>query len=451
MSGTPAYYKTVSWAVAQMKAAGLKDAHVEDFDATLSIPTAGEARILGDEGYGAGSKDVVLHSTMVGGRGPVNGSVTAPMIYVGHGTAADLIGRDMTGKIAVLHTTPNPGLYSADENGRPAQLIKAGAVGVIEILEQPGNMQSFDADRHGCGTSLCVTVGGEDGYFLEGVLGKAAAAGKAVNARLSSTATLRTGQRSGNGVATIPGKSKRTIIINAHADAWFVGANDNAGGLATLVALARYFAKQPQPEHTLVFVASAGHHTQGLGIPNFRLKHEADYVAPADLIINLEHLAASGMVRSSTTTWNNFGRPFVPTTTEWPMSVAVSNRAPFLIDLWRHGARCFGLSTQRVVDTTPPGELGSYNHISRMAGALNPEGKSAYSQLKDVNDVPLTQMIASTVFYHTTGETVDSVPDEGLERAARFHAYLIAAADKATTAQLRGAPSTPDVNCPPTP
>jgi hypothetical protein len=52
MSGAPAYYKTVSWAVDQLKNAGLADAHLEDFEASLSIPTAGEVRILGDSSFG---------------------------------------------------------------------------------------------------------------------------------------------------------------------------------------------------------------------------------------------------------------------------------------------------------------------------------------------------------------------------------------------------------------
>ncbi len=400
VSGTPAYYKTAAWAVDQLKAAGLKDAHLEDFTATLSIPTAGEARILGDSAYGEGSGDIVLQSAMVGGRGPVNGSVTAPMIYVGHATAADLLGRDVKGKIAVLHTTPNPGMYSADEIGRPAELIKAGAVGVIEILDQVGNMQSYDADRHGCGTSLCLTVGGADGYFLENMLGKAGLAGKTVSAKLSSTATTQTGLKTANGVATIPGKSKRTIIINAHADAWFVGADDNAGGLATAIALARYFAKQPKPEHTLVFVVSAGHHTPGRGGPAFRANHDKDYVADTDLFINLEHVAGQGVIRQMPVTQSdNFGRPMVSATTEWPKTVAVSNRAPFLIDVWRQGAACFGLAVQRVVDTAPNGEPGAF---------------------RDLQGVPITQMISAGPLYHTSGETVDSAPDAGLERAARF-------------------------------
>jgi hypothetical protein len=446
MSGAPAYYKTASWAVDQLKEAGLPDAHLEDFEASLSIPMSGEARILGDASFGEGTRDVVLQSAMVGGRGPVNGRITAPMIYVGHATAADLAGRDVRDKIAVMHGN---GVYGADEIGRPTALIKAGAAGVVEILDQIGNMQSFDGDRHGCGTSLCFTLGGADGFFLENVLGKAAVAGKIVAARLSASAELRTGLKSANGVATLKGKTDRTIIINAHADAFYVGGDDNASGLATEIALARYFAKQPKLEHTLVFVVSAGHHSAGMGLPNFRVKHESDYVANADLIVNLEHVSNIGVVRSVVTRQNdNFGSQVVATTTEYPKAVAVSNRAPFLIDLWRQGAKCFGLATQRTVDTLPPGEMGAFLTIERIVGQ---DPNVAAVGLKNLTDTPITQMISAGPLYHTSGETLDAVPTPGLERAARFHAYLIKTSDKASAALLRGAAWASQPACPSTP
>jgi hypothetical protein len=446
MSGAPAYYRTASWAVDQLKRAGLTDAHLEEFEASLSIPTAGQARILGDASFGEGTQDVVLQSAMVGGRGPVNAAITAPMIYVGHATAADLAGRDVRGKIAVMHGT---GVYGADEIGRPAALIKAGAVGVIEILDQIGNMQSFDGERHGCGTSLCFTAGGADGFFLEHILGEAAIAGKMVSANLSANAELRTGLKSANGVATLKGKTDRTIIINAHADAFFVGGDDNASGLATEIALARYFAKQPTLDHTLVFVVSAGHHSAGMGLPNFRLMHEHDYVGNTDLIINLEHVSNVGVVRSVVSKQDdNFGLQMVATATEYPKAVAVSNRAPFLIDLWRQGAKCFGLAIQRTVDTLAPGEMGAFLMIERMAGQ---DPKLAAAGLKNLSDTPITQMISAGPLYHTTGETLDAVPTPGLERAARFHAYLIKASDKAPAGLLRGAAWSPQRACPATP
>jgi hypothetical protein len=448
MSGAPAYYKTVSWAVDELRKAGLADAHLEDFQADLSTPLSGEARVLGDPSFGEGTRDVVLQSAIVGGRGPVNGVVTAPLIYVGHASSADLLGRDVKGKIAVIHSLPDPGLFGVPEIGRPTSLMKAGAMGVIEILDQIGNMQSYDGDRHGCGEQLCFTVGGADGFFLENMLGKAGMAGKTVSARLSATSSLRTGLKTANGIATLPGATDRTIIINAHADAFFVGADDNAGGLATQLALARYFTKRPRLSHTLVFVVSAGHHTEGVGLRDFRLKHEADYVSKADLIINLEHLSNVGVVRDLVMKQNdNYGARMVATTTEFPKAVAVSNRAPFLIDLWRQGAKCFGLSIQRVVDTAAPGELGAFTTIEGMAGR---DPDIAAAKLKNVT-IPVTQMISAGPLFHTSGETVDAVPAPGLERAARFHAFMIQAADKAAASLLLGSPWTPRARCPETP
>jgi hypothetical protein len=430
ISGTPEFYDTVQWAVGELAKAGLKDAHVEDFTARLVVPVAGGIRLTGSAGFGAGSSDVVLTSAMVGGRNAVNGTVTAPLVFVGHASDADLVGRDVKGKIAVVHSTPNPGLFSTNENGRLAPLIRLGAAGVIEILEQPGNMQSFDGDRHGCSPNLCFTIGGEDGFFLEGVLGKAGAAGKTIVATLTARSEERPDVKTANGIATISGKSDRTILINAHADAFFSGADDNGGGVATLLALARHFAKGPQPERTLVFIVSAGHHSPGNGLSQFRRVHDADYVANADLVLNLEHVGVAGMVRSTVERQsNNFGLKPLATTTEFPKQVGISNRAPFLVDLWRQGANCFGLNLQRIVDRSNPGELGAFRDAM----------------------FPATQMISAGPLYHTSGETADAVPDEALERAARFHAFFVAEVDKASAALLRGGEWTNRTGCPPTP
>lgn len=62
-----------------------------------------------------------------------------------------------------------------------------------------------------------------------------------------------------NILAVIPGKRKETIVISAHYDHLGVrnndiynGADDNASGVATLLAMAQYFKKNP-PQHRLIF------------------------------------------------------------------------------------------------------------------------------------------------------------------------------------------------------
>lgn len=432
ITGRPAYDRTVAWAVERFRAAGLADARLEYFHARdLHLPVSGEVRLLGTDALGTGSRDIILRSAMIGGEGPVNGHVSAPLVYVGQGLDADLAGRNLVGRIAVLVSTPNPSLYSALPAKRIGAALSAGAVGVIEIQAQAGNLQSFDRDRHGCGTGLCFTVGGEDGYFLQNVLGAATKAGETVSASLSARSeTLN--PRIANAVATLPGKSERSMIIVAHADGWFGGADDNGSGLAVMTALARHFARLPQLERTLVFVATAGHHSTSVnGARAFRTRHADDYLANADLIINLEHPAQSDLMRSylyreST----NFGSPFVMTTGDLPKQVAVSDRSLLLEDLWRQAIDCFGLDLQRTIDRELPGDLNAF---------------------ADLKGVPRTQMIASGGLYHTSGDDLWSVPEAALERAARFHAHLIATVAQAPPGLPRVGRARPTAQCPPTP
>jgi hypothetical protein len=432
VTGRPAYQTTVEWVAAQFSAAGLSDAHLESFRETaVNLPVSGEVRLIGSDGMGAGSRDVILHSAMVEGDGPVNGTLIAPLVYAGQGLDADLAGRDLKGRIAVIFTTPDPSIYAAIPARRIGQVMAAGAVGVIEILVQPGNLKSFDRDRHGCGQQLCFTIGGEDGYFLENVLGAAAKAGKTVTATLSAKSETLDNEIS-NVVATIPGKTDRTVIIDAHADGWFGGADDNGSGLAVMIALARHFARQGKLDRTLVFFASAGHHSGGAnGVRAFRVVHDKDYVSDADLILNIEHVAQSAMMRSYIKRQDdNFGSTMVAASGDLPKQVGVNNRAPFLIDLWRQGIRCFGLDVQRVVDTALPGDLHGF---------------------ADLKDVAQTQMIASGGVYHTSGDDLYSVPPEALERAARFYAYFIAQVANAPADQLRGGHWSTEMRCPATP
>src|SRR5215472_12357464 len=61
---------------------------------------------------------------------------------------------------------------------------------------------------------------------------------------------------------TLPGATDENVILVAHRDGWFEGANDNGTGVATLLGLAEYFARVPkeQRRRTLVFLGTNGHH-----------------------------------------------------------------------------------------------------------------------------------------------------------------------------------------------
>lgn len=84
-----------------------------------------------------------------------------------------------------------------------------------------------------------------------------------------------------NVVATIPGKrSNEFVIFSGHydhlgtgkavnGDTIFNGANDDASGTTAVVTLAKYYAKQPKPERTLLFVAFTAEESGGYGATYF--------------------------------------------------------------------------------------------------------------------------------------------------------------------------------------
>jgi hypothetical protein len=412
-AATPAFVHTIEWTVNEFKAAGLKDAKVESYavPGTMWVPESWRLQVVGDPAFGSGTQTVTLQSAFPqpGGATIPGGSLTAPVVFAGHGTDADLAGHDVKGKIAVVHIRPEPSLFGSAEQGVAAKIVARGAVGVINAVEGPGNALYFDT-RFACGKAPCFMVGGQDGWFLEQVIGKAANAG--VLDRLKVSIGLSSEEKSGltsaNGVATIPGQTGKRILINAHADGYFQGGDDNASGLAVLVALARYFAKQPQPRHTLMFVASGGHHGPGNG-PAALVAAHPDLKDDTLLVINLEHVAYLDVVRGKTRAANNTGMVWETSVTESAKAVGVTNESPFLIDLWSRAPRCYGVATYQSAGAGVPGDLGGYRTLA----------------------VPMTQMIQSGTFYHSSGDVYEAVPAEGLERAARFHAFFVDQVDRA--------------------
>jgi hypothetical protein len=424
-AATPAFMHTIEWAVSELKAAGLRDAKVETYavPGTMWVPQSWQLQIIGDPAFGAGTQTVTLRSAFPqpGGASIPGGTLIAPVIYVGHGTDADLAGRDLAGKIAVVRVRPEPSLFGAGEQGVALKLAKRGAAGVINAIEGPGNAQYIDP-RFACGAAPCFMIGGQDAWFLQEVIGKAAKVNLLDRLKIGMSLVSREqeGLTSANGVATIPGQSGTRIIINAHADGYFQGGDDNASGLAAMLGLARYFAKQPKPKHTLMFVASGGHHGPGNGPASLVAAHP-ELKSGTLLILNLEHVAYADVVRGKVRAADNIGMSWEISVTESAKAVGVTNESPFLFDVWRQASRCYGVATYQSAGTTVSGDLGGYRPLN----------------------VPMTQMIQSGTFYHSSGDVYEQVPAEGLERAARFHAFLIEQADQAAESLIAAGKGSP--------
>jgi len=416
VSGFPSSAKTVDWAVRQFRDAGIADVKSQpirqEANAAFWLPLSWEVRLLGDAAFGSGSADVVLESAMPLTPSEIkNNSLTAPLVYVGTANSSLVRHIDVRGKIAVQLSIPQGHMVfeRSAVTSRAQDLMKRGAVAVLNLVRLPGNELSRDFSN--CG-GPCFNIGGRDGLFLETVLDRATQAGlhDKVSARLSLKTETRVGLQAQNGVAVIAGnKSDEAIIVDAHVDAWFEGAGDNADGLAVMVALARHFAKPAnKPRRTLVFVASAGHHSPGINGPRNFTSANPDLAKQAVLVLNIEHVAQRNFSPARSVSEDGY-RQAVADTGEAPIVVGVSNSAPFLNDLVQQGVVRYGANFVSEPSTMQSGETGGFAAI----GAAK-----------------ITVMQAPPL-YHTTGEALDVISTPGLERIARFLAFFLKEIDAA--------------------
>jgi len=227
------------------------------------------------------------------------------------------------------------------------------------------------------------------------------------------TETFR-GLKATNAVAVIPGKSAETIVLNAHVDGWFDGAGDNADGLAVLVALARHYGKAGNtPARTLVFVASAGHHTPGINGPRSFVTSNPDLAKQAVMLVNIEHVAQRNFSPARTTSKDGY-REAVADSGEAPIAVGVTNNSPFLQGLVDAGPARYGVNFVSERSTFQSGEAGGWSTLN----------------------VAKVCVMQAPPLYHTTGEVLDVISTPGLERIARFLANFVTEAGNAATAKL---------------
>ncbi len=437
ITGFPSGSKTIQWAVDEFRAAGISDVELQQFnqdqDASIWLPLSWEVRLIGDPAFGAGSEDVVLESAMplsagdlTGGTaaggdratdGPWSGSLTAPLVYVGTASPAELANIDVRGKVAVQKAIPqgHTVFVRSPVGPRSRDLLNRGAVAVLTIIDLPGNMRARDI---GCGGGTCFNLGGRDGHFVESVMNAAAEAGTLGDLRVQMRLESQrfSGLSAANGVAIIPGTSRshEYVVLNAHADGWFDGAGDNADGLAVLVALARHFGMPGmQQERSIVFLASAGHHSSGLSGPGHFVAMNPEIAERAVLVVNLEHTAQRHITPARSNHEDGY-REWTMDSHEAPIVAGITNLAPFLEGLVERGIQRYGTNFVSGPNTMASGEGGTY----RRAG------------------IPVFTTMQGPPMYHTTGEVLEMVSTPGLERMARFMAFFVKEVSRAHGGQI---------------
>jgi hypothetical protein len=402
--------ETHGWVLRQLEAAGLRDTRTQTYTATQPVwhPKSWEVKLVATVKAGPLSRDVVLESAFpTSGSQLRSGPLRAALVDVGAVTDSSLPGADVKGKVAVQTLHPQAGAFSerTRTTERARELAKRGAVAVLNVVEQAGNMHVRDFSN--CGVP-CFNLGTDDGRFLKTVMARAGPAGAAADLAVSIglEVEMRQGLQGHNTIGTVPGRrDDEVVVVNAHADGWFDAAGDNGDGLAVLVALARHFAKAPPPERTLLFVASGGHHGGGMNGPSNLVAMNPELAKKTVLVLNLEHIAQLYFRND----------PFRVEAVEQPMGFGISNEAPALADIARRGMQRYGFALRPQFSNSTAGDLGGYAPLG----------------------VPRVQAIHAGPMYHTSGDTLDTISTPGLERAARFYAFFVTEVTKTDRALLQ--------------
>lgn len=420
VSGFPSAHATGTWVAEQFQQAGINAVHVQQLDqqadAQLWLPTSWEVTLLGGSQFGTASQDVSFTTAVALAPSEIpGGSITAPLVYVGTGSPAELLHIDVLDKIAIQRITPQAHLVFERARFVPQarDIMSRGALAVINIIDQPGNEMARDMSN--CG-GPCFNIGGRDSHFLTAVMNAAAEAGTIdqLQLRLNLESRIHTNLSAENIVAVIAGQGPETLVLNAHMDAWYDGAGDNGDGLAVLIALARHFARpEIKLQRTLVLIASAGHHTPGLNGPRNAVSMNPELFSNSLLIFNLEHVAQRNFSPARSQFEDGY-REYIADSGEAPIVVGISNESAFIEQLFNEGVERYGTNFVSGPSTMASGEGGGY----RLAG------------------VPIVTTMQAPPLYHTSGEVFEVVSTPGLERMARFMAWFVKQVDKADREQI---------------
>jgi hypothetical protein len=418
IAGTDAERRTAEYLAGRFRDAGLQSVRLEDVHGGAQWwPTDWQVTLLADPGAGAGSADYTLASAFPAlqlGEGAMQvEKLAAALVYAGLGQPADLAGRELAGRIAVVRSVLQADPFFQTARGHIGDIVRAGAVGVIVAIDAPGNFQ-YALENLGSTEVPCFLVGGDDGRFLQQVLG--AAGTRPVRVRMAMRSELRPSWRGLNAVAVLPGRTEDAVLVIAHLDGYFHAANDNGGGLASLISLAHHFGKRPRTlKRQHVFVGTSGHHEFSDGVRRFIAAHP-DLMAKTQLVMNLEHPSSLYSYYRGPLRLDRASVPgqLVTTTGQGTRAVSISNGNARLLAIYRDAIHRRGIVVDATVNQRPTGDAFDFFRTG----------------------LPVVQIIDANLWFHSSADRIETIHPAGLERATRLYAEILDTIDEVSSAEL---------------
>jgi hypothetical protein len=349
-----------------------------------------------DVAISAGGKTITLDSAQPDYNAAATpaGGLDLEAVYAGLGSEADFAGKDVRGKAVFVFN-----MVGLKQEGAVRRADAKGAAAIFEVDMLPGNMryQAYPA-----GTKApAFTVGSDDGFAARDVM-----AAQPARVRVKLDVQIVSNLKSALVWGTLPGATDETIYIMAHRDGWFDASGDNAGGVASMLGLAEYYAKIPQAQRkrTIVFIGLDGHHNSGQGAAvggRWLGDHRDTLFAKTALAINCEHPAT---LQTYLRPRYEEGRDLVWSNAymaqQW---YAGGPSRPELQAIATKAFREFGAPMYREPNVRPP--LGDLGRVYKF-----------------------TPGVATSEFYHyfhTDRETPETVPWTGLEATTRAYARIV--------------------------
>ena len=337
--------------------------------------------------------------------------ITAPIEYVGMGSRAELRGRDLSGKIALLYVRCWEGVLMHSGHLAAARIASlADAAGIILWLDLPGNSK-YAAQLWGMEGPMTglpwVNIGFQDGLYLRKLIEHSDPANPPM-VNLIVTGRRTSDGTSQNLIAELPGTTDETIIVTAHIDGFFHASLDNGCGVAALMELAKYYSRVPkeQRRRNLVFLVTGHHETTGLSGSSHFAKNHADILEKTVLILQLEHMVSPMVTKELNL--------LTLTNTETPRKLFVSNQSPALIEHFREATQKYGIVMDKSV-------MAAY--------AADVEGFYG-------TGVPAAGWLEVGYFYHSEDEPPDIISARALENMIKANAFIIDRVNTQTREQL---------------
>jgi hypothetical protein len=414
--GTSSDAETSDWLAKKFRALGLADVRIQSLDLPPQwMPQAWKAEMS------VAGKTITLDSAQpaYGANGLPPGGAELGAVYAGLGTEADFMGKDVRGKAVFIYDMlglPEGSTISVPTTRAVLRAAEKGAAVIFHVSMLPGNMrfEDYPSDTR----APVFTLGNDDGTAAREMI-EAASRGAAPRVRVTLAVEKVSNLKTALVWGTLPGATDETIYIIAHRDGWFEGATDNAGGVASMLGLAEYYAKLPQLKRrrTMVFIGLDGHHNGADGAVGCRWldQHRATLFSKTALMINDEHPAtiqtqSRPRYRSEDEiVWSN---TYVPL--QW---FAGGTNYPGLRPIAWDAFKEFGVPLE--LNSGRPG--GDLSFFSRFVPGI--------AGLEDHN------------YFHTDRDTPEVVPWTGLEAATRAFAKIIDEVNKLPLGALQQPPA----------